>query len=326
MRQHRIFIPILTAVAIQIAMSATTTTSGAAQPSDDRDLQHKHHESPTHTGHSPSSLPVPPDGKIPVALVIGKDAEVLDFCGPLEVFAQAYTKEGKHLFAPYTVAAALEPVRVGGGMKVAPDHTFKTAPAPKIIVIPAMDMAAATPEMIDWIRHASKSTDVTMSVCTGAFVLAKTGLLSGKRATTHHGGYFRFAGMYPEVSLKRGARFVEDGNIATAGGVSSGIDLSLRLVERYVGRDSARQVADVIEYQGKSWINPDSNESYATMPPLDENCPLCFMAGNRAIKTVYHGKTYYFCAESEKEFFEKHLDVFERFLAEDAAHRAGSDK
>ena len=210
--------------------------------------------------------------------MIGKDAEVLDFTGPLEVFAQAYTQDGKPLFAPYIVAGTLEPVTVGGGMKVVPDHTFKTAPAPKIIVIPAMAMDAATPEMIDWIRTASKSTDVTMSVCNGAFVLAKTGLLSGKRATAHHGGYFRFAGMYPDIRLKRGARFVEDGNIASAGGVSSGIDLALRVVERYVGREIARHVADVIEYQGNGWLNPESNEAYAKMPTLDENrrvCPLC---------------------------------------------------
>ncbi len=274
-----------------------------------------------------TALAVPAGGKIPVAIVIGKDAEVLDFTGPLEVFAQAYTQYGKPLFAPYMVAATLEPVRVGGGMKVVPDHTFKTAPPPKIIVIPAMALDAATPEMIEWIRKASKSTDVTMSVCNGAFVLAKSGLLSGKRATAHHGAYFRFAVMYPEVHLNRGARFVEDGNIASAGGVSSGMDLALRVVERYVGRDGAGQVADGIEYQGKGWLDPDSNEAYAKMPVLDENhpvCPLCRMVGDRTIKSGYKGKTYYFCSEDEKAFFDKHLDEFERFLAEDAALRGGS--
>ncbi len=276
-----------------------------------------------------TALAVPAGGKIPVAIVVGKDAEVLDFTGPLEVFAQAYTQDGKPLFAPYMVAATPEPVRVGGGMKVVPDHTFKTAPPPKIIVIPAMALDAATPEMIEWIRKASKSTDVTMSVCNGAFVLAKTGLLSGKRATAHHGGYFRFAVMYPEVRLKRGARFVEDGNIASAGGVSSGIDLALRVVERYVGQDGAGQVANGIEYQGKGWLDPDSNEAYAKMPVMDENhpvCPLCRMDGDRSIKIDYKGKTYYFCSEDEKAFFDKHLDVFERFLAEDAALRGGSKK
>ena len=329
MRQHRVFTSVVTVLAIQTAMSVTTATSPAAQPPREPAEHHEHHDTPGGAGQSPSSLPVPPEGKIPVAFVLGKDAEVLDFCGPLEVFAQAYTKDGKPLFAPYMVAAALEPVRVGGGMKVVPEHTFKTAPPPKIIVIPAMALDAATPEMIEWIRKASKSTDVTMSVCNGAFVLAKTGLLSGKQATAHHGGYIRFAGMYPNVRLKRGARFVEDGNVATAGGVSSGIDLALRVVERYVGREIATQVAGGIEYQGKGWLNPDSNEAYATMPVLDDNhplCPLCRMVGDRSIKSGYKGKTYYFCSEDEKAFFDKHLDVFERFLAEDAAHRGGSKK
>ena len=161
-----------------------------------------------------------------------------------------------------------------------------------------------------------------MSVCNGAFVLAKTGLLSGKHATAHHGGYFRFAGTFPDVRLKRGARFVEDGKFASAGGVASGIDLALWVVERYVGRDIATQVADGMEYQGKGWLNPNSNEVYATMPEFNEThpvCPLCFMDGDRSIKTTYKGKTYYFCAPGEKDFFDKHLDVFDRFLAEDAA-------
>ncbi len=290
---------------------------------------HHEHYQDTKPDRKATALAAPAGGKIPVAIVIGKGAEVLDFTGPLEVFAQTYTQDGKPLFAPYMVAATLEAVRVGGGMNVVPDHTFKTAPPPKIIVIPAMAGDAATPEMIDWIRNASKSTDVTMSVCNGAFVLAKTGLLSGKRAAAHHGGYFRFAAMYPDVRLKRGARFVEDGNIASAGGVSSGIDLALRVVERYVGRDGAGQVADRIEYQGQGWLNPDSNEAYAKMPVLDENhpvCPLCLMDGDRSIKTSYKGKTYYFCSEVEKAFFDKHLDEFERFLAEDAALRGGSKK
>ena len=77
--------------------------------------------------------------------------------------------------------------------------------------------------MLDWIRKSSKNTDVTMSVCTGAFVLAQTGLLSGRAATTHHGAYKTFSTEFPDIRFKRGARFTEDGNIATAGGLSSGI-------------------------------------------------------------------------------------------------------
>lgn len=269
-----------------------------------------------------SPLPVPASGQLAAAFVIGKDAEVLDFCGPLEVFAGATTKDGRLLFAPYTVAATKAPVTVRGSMKVAPDHDFKTAPQPKVIVIPAMDDSGAPQEMYDWIRTASKGADVTMSVCTGAFVLAKTGLLNGKSATTHHSGYFILAANYPQVHLVRGARFVEQGNLATAGGVSSGIDLAIRVVERYVGREATDELIDMIEYQGKGWQDADSNESFARMPELTGQnpiCAVCFMGTDRSISTKYKGKTYYFCMEGHKSLFEKHTDVFDRFLAEDAA-------
>ena len=262
---------------------------------------------------------------VPAAFVIGKDAEVLDFCGPLEVFAGATTKDGMRLFAPYTVAATKAPVTVGGGMKVVPDHDFKTAHQPKVIVIPAMDDSGAPQEMYDWIRMAAKEADVTMSVCTGAFVLAKTGLLNGKSATTHHAGYFSLAANYPQVHLVRGARFVEQGNLATAGGVSSGIDLAIRVVERYVGRGPTNQLIDMIEYQGRGWQNADSNETFARMPELTGQnpiCAVCFMGADRSISANYKGKTYYFCMEDHKSLFAKHTDVFDRFLAEDAA--AGS--
>jgi putative intracellular protease/amidase/YHS domain-containing protein len=300
-----------------------------AWPSPSPSERQERRESTGSQAEKPSPLPLPPEGNLPVAIVLGKDAEVLDFCGPLEVFASTFTKDGKPLFAPYMVAASMDPVTVGGGMKVVPDYTFQTAPAPKVIVIPAMNTQGAPPGMYEWIRAASKSTDVTMSVCNGAFVLARTGLLSGRRATAHHGGYYRFAGMFPDVHLKRGVRFVEDGNLATAGGVSSGIDLALRVVERYAGREIAARVADAIEYQGKGWLDPDSNGAYATFPALDERrptCPLCLMEVDTSIKVDYKGKTYYFCAQGEKEFFEKHTDVLDRFLAEDAAYRDKAKK
>jgi putative intracellular protease/amidase/YHS domain-containing protein len=268
-----------------------------------------------------SPLPVPAGGKLPVAFVIGKEAEVLDFCGPLEVFAGAWTKEGVPLFAPYMVYGSKEPVKVGGGMRVLPDYTYKDAPAPKIIVIPAMSMEDVSQEMCDWIVEASRTTDVTMSVCNGAFVLAKTGLLDGKRCTAHHGGYFRFAGMFPKAKLVRGARFVEEGRLASAGGISSGIDLALRVVERYLGTESVIDLADGMEYQGTGWQNPDSNAVYAKMPEFDEAhplCPLCLMEGDRSLKTNHKGKNFYFCSPDEKSFFDNHLEVYDRFAAEDA--------
>src|SRR5580692_10911706 len=91
---------------------------------------------------TPSPLTPPADGMLPVAFVLGKDAEVLDFAGPLEVFATASTKDGKQLVAPYMVAVSKDPVTVGGGLQVLPDHDFKSAPQPKVIVIPAMNFSA----------------------------------------------------------------------------------------------------------------------------------------------------------------------------------------
>ena len=86
----------------------------------------------------------------------------------------------------------------------------------------------------------------------------------GKSATTYHGAFGRFATQFPDIQLKRGARFVENGNLATAGGLSSGIDLALRVVERYYGREVAQKTAYNMEYQGEGWMNPDSNQTYAT--------------------------------------------------------------
>src|SRR5207244_12053431 len=115
-----------------------------------------------------------------------------------------------------------------------PDYNLENAPEPKVIVIP--DQTEPTAPVLNWISKSTKTTDVTMSVCNGAFILAKTGLLSGKAATTYHGAFVRFATQFPDIHLKRGARFVEDGNLATAGGLSSCIYLALRVVERYYGR------------------------------------------------------------------------------------------
>jgi len=154
-----------------------------------------------------------------------------------------------------------------------------------------------------------------MSVCTGAFVLAKTGLLNGKSATTYHGAFERFAMQFPDIQLKRGARFVENGNLATAGGLSSGIDLALRVVERYYGREVARKTAYNMEYQGEGWMNPDSNQTYATALMSTAEHPLCAVCSmdvdpKTAPKSVFKGATYYFCSEDDKKTFDAAPDRF----------------
>jgi transcriptional regulator GlxA family with amidase domain len=115
-----------------------------------------------------------------------------------------------------------------------------------VIVVPQQQHL---PETIDYIRRSAPEADVVMSVCTGAFLVAEAGLFDGGRATTHHGGYDRFAQRFPKVMLVRGPRYVEDPNVSSSGGESCGIDLSLRVVERYYGRKIADAVAHSMEYR-----------------------------------------------------------------------------
>ena len=262
--------------------------------------------SPAATGANP--LHPPADGAIPVAFVISDGAVVIDFAGPWEVF-QNVGVPGRpgEAFQLYTVAESTAPVRASGGMTLIPNYSLATAPPPRVIVIPAQQHPGDA--VIAWIRDAAPGTDVTMSVCTGAFVLARTGLLAGKAATTHHGAYTELAMAFPDVSVRRGARFVEFGNIASSGGLSSGIDLALHVVERYFGRAVAASTADSLEYQGRGWLDADSNQTYAKRRVSTARHPLCAICDmdidpKTAPKSEYHGKIYYFCMPAHKQLFD----------------------
>jgi transcriptional regulator GlxA family with amidase domain/YHS domain-containing protein len=258
-------------------------------------------------------LTPPRSGQIPVAFVISEGTVEIDLAGPWEVFkdvmvpSRGRTMEEQMPFRLYTVAENTTSRKTAGGLKITPDYTFANAPAPKVIVIPAQN--GTSDVMLEWIRTASRHADVTMSVCTGAFILAKTGLLSGKAATTHHGEYQEFAMQFPDIQVKRGVRFVEAGNVATSGGLSSGIDLALREVERYFGHKVAADTAYNMEYQGQGWMNAGANAVYAKAAvSTDEHplCPVCSMEVDRATAptSVYKGKTYYFCSGAHKAAFD----------------------
>jgi len=257
-------------------------------------------------------LTPPANASIPVAFLISEGAVVIDFCGPWEVFQRVSIPDQKYdAFSLYTVAETAAPIHTSGGMQITPKYAIANAPPPKVIVIPAQSPASEATKA--WIRNATKSADVTMSVCTGAFVLASTGLLNGKSATTHHGAYVDFAMQYPEVHVERGARFVEVGNLATAGGLTSGMDLAFRVVERYFGRDVASQTASMLEYQGQGWLNPSSNAEFAGPIKQSANhpvCPICGMEIDRSLSSTYKGKTYYFCMREHKQIFDASPEKF----------------
>jgi transcriptional regulator GlxA family with amidase domain len=198
-------------------------------------------------------LTPPAKGNIPVAFLVSEGAQVIDFAGPWEVFQDALLP-GREAspFDLFTVAESTKPIRATGGLQITPDYDLNTAPQPKLVVVPAQ--SPPTEARKAWLRRVSQQADVTISVCTGAFVLAKAGLLAGKVATTHHDFYDRFAADFPDVSLRRGVRFVDDGNISTAGGLTSGIDLALHVVARYFGRTVAAQTATLMEYESGRWM------------------------------------------------------------------------
>ncbi|MTW13588.1 YHS domain-containing protein [Pseudoduganella eburnea] len=257
----------------------------------------------------------PAQGSIPVAVLLSDNAVVIDFGGPWEVFSNVSVpgRGDGPAFQLYTVAATEAPITTMGGMKIVPNYTIANAPPPKVIVIPAQTVN--DPAVLEWLRQASRAADLTMSVCTGAFVLAHAGLLDGKSATTHHSAFNEFAMRYPAVSLKRGARFVEEGKFATAGGLSSGIDLALRVVERYFGRSVASSTAYTMEYQGQGWLDPMSNSMYAKRRVASADhpiCPVCEMDVDKASDpaSTYRKRTYYFCSAEHKRLFDAQPEKF----------------
>lgn len=254
-------------------------------------------------------LQAPAEGSIPVAFLLSDGAVVIDFAGPWEVFSNVSVpgRAADPVFKLYTVAATDAPITASGGMTIVPNYTIANAPPPQVIVIPAQ--GTRDPAVLAWLRAAARRADLTMSVCTGAFLLARTGLLSGKAATTHHGSFNEFAMSFPDVTLKRGARFVEEGKLASAGGLSSGIDLALRVVERYFGRTVAGNTAYAMEYQGLGWLDPASNSLYAKRRKSTDRqpvCPVCEMDVDKAsaASSVYHRRTYYFCMHEHKTLFD----------------------
>jgi transcriptional regulator GlxA family with amidase domain len=192
-------------------------------------------------------------------VLVSEGATVIDFAGPWEVFqdvavpSRGATMAERMPFSLYTVAVSVEPVTATAGLRILPNHTFATAPRPHVVVVGAQS-GGRDPRFLEGLQEYAETASLVMSVCTGAFIVAKAGLLDGLEATTHHDFYDEFERSYPKVKLRRGLRFVESGpRIATAGGLTSGVDLALRVVERYFGREAAQRTADYMEYQSAGW-------------------------------------------------------------------------
>lgn len=257
-----------TAAAGSIAIFSGAATRAAAQQSDPH-AAHATSQPASQPAGDPAAhsipealrLTPPADGTIHAAFPISPGANVIDTAGPWETFLNVMWDEGQHHRMPFklfTVAETTAPITMGGGLQVIPKYSFADAPQPQVIVVPAQ---RGGPALHEYLRTASEKADVTMSVCVGSFQLAKAGLLDGQAATTHHAFFDRFAQAYPEIELRRGLRFVDNGRVATAGGLTSGIDLALHVVARYYGVAQARQTAAYLEHQSDTWLTNQSSSA-----------------------------------------------------------------
>jgi len=194
-----------------------------------------------------------------VGVLLFEGVAVLDLAGPFEVLTRARLEPGAEsrrveddaLFDVFTVAKTAEPVTATGGLVIVPRHSFTDAPRIDLLLVPGgfgTRPLLQDAQTIDWIRRTAASARRTASVCTGALLLARAGLLDGRRATTHWGAFGLLTSLAKDVTVDREARFVDDG-VMTSAGLASGMDLALHIVEALFGRAVADETARYIEYR-----------------------------------------------------------------------------
>jgi transcriptional regulator GlxA family with amidase domain len=186
-----------------------------------------------------------------VAIFIFDEVEVLDFCSPFEVFSVTGRRDGLEPFQVQLIAEEMRPVIARNNFSVNPHLTFADSPPPDVLLVPGgfgtrreMHNRAA----IEWIKSVAPRAELVLSVCTGALVLAKAGLLDGLTATTHFAALDLLAEVAPTTTVDRARRFVDNGRVITSAGISAGIDMSLHAVARLLGEKQAEETARYMEY------------------------------------------------------------------------------
>ena len=197
-----------------------------------------------------------------VGIILFENIEVLDFCGPFEVFSvtrlnEETRREELSPFEILLVAEHSDPVTATGDMKVIPHYTFENCPHLDILVVPGgwgTRRELNNPVMLDWLRARAVEVETLTAVCTGSMLLGFAGLLNGLHATTHWQSLDWMRESFPSVTVEYEQHVVEDGRVLTSAGISAGIDMALKVVARYFGEDRARATARYMEYP-----YPDSN-------------------------------------------------------------------
>lgn len=200
-----------------------------------------------------------------VGILLFDFVDVLDFAGPAEVLSltantkaeQLLTLYKKHLlltrpFEVFTITDTGRPIKTHSGIKVEPDYSIDDCPELDIVIIPggplrAVQSVVKNKKIIDWVKE-HRDIEYICSVCTGALILGETGLLNGKKATTHHLALKVLQAKYPDIRVVSDSKVVHDSNLITSGGVSSGINLALYLVKQILGKAIAERIAKTIEF------------------------------------------------------------------------------
>jgi len=186
-----------------------------------------------------------------VVILVFEDAEVLDVCGPFEVFSVAGRR---HDLVPFDVSLVAEhpgPVALRNGFSVNPHWTIDHCPPADLLVIPGgfgTRREMNNPVLLEWVRQRAEAAELVLSVCTGSLLLGKVGLLDGLEVTTHFGAMDLLRQTAPRAHVRTGGRFWDNGKIITSAGVSAGLDMSLHVVARLLGDELAEEAADYMEY------------------------------------------------------------------------------
>lgn len=193
-----------------------------------------------------------------VGILMFDDVEVLDFAGPFEVFSVCGRRSQLDPFHVVTVSERGQAVAARNGLNVTPTHSFATCPPLDIVLVPGgfgtrREMVNAV--VLEWVAAKSRTSEFTLSVCTGSLVLGSAGLLDGRHATTHHMAFPELRAAAPRAIVHEGVRIVDNGSLLCSSGVSAGIDMSLHVVARLHGDDLARETARYMEYEGR-WDDP----------------------------------------------------------------------
>ena len=191
-----------------------------------------------------------------VGIYIFDEIEVLDLGGPFEVFSTASRMKARLMpdaarpFEVFTIADADRPIRARGGLMVHPGYDLTNHPAIDVLIVPGGVVTAELerPSIIEWMARTAAKAELTASVCTGAFLLGRAGLLRGKTITTHWEDIEDFREVFPDITVRGDQRWIDAGEIVTSAGISAGIDMSLHLVARLEGEELAVRTARQMDY------------------------------------------------------------------------------